>query len=153
MSKNNSEERYKLIAPEEVILGAMGAYEALAKASSIEGRGKFSKIQANIIFGLSFEGALSIGEIAKHHGASKEHVTRVVSELERDGIVSKQRNENNFREVIATLTEHGRQIALGMRRECIDALEANLSDLSKSDRRALIKASEEALNILDKIQC
>ncbi len=153
MNKKNSNNRYELIAPEEVILGAMGAYEALAKASSMEGRGQFSKIQANIIFGLSFEGELSIGEIAKHLGASKEHITRVVSDLESDGIVSKRRNENNFREVIATLTYKGEKIALDMRRECVESLETHLCLLSEAERESLICASKEALDILDKIDC
>lgn len=153
MDKDSDNKKYELIAPEEVILGAMGAYEALAKASSMEGRGQYSKVQANIIFGLSFEGELSIGDIAKHLGASKEHVTRVVSDLERDGVVSKRRNENNFREVIATLTAKGNKIALNMRKECVEALDVNLSSLTASERKSLIAASEKALNILDKIDC
>lgn len=151
MKKEDSSNRYDLIAPEEVILGAMGAYEALAKASSMEGRGQFTKIQSNIIYGLAFEGDLSIGEIAHHIGASKEHITRAVSDLETKEIVEKRRNENNFREVMASLTKKGNQVALEMRREAVNSLEAPLSSLSASDKKALIKASNDALEILDKI--
>ncbi|MDO4841312.1 MAG: MarR family winged helix-turn-helix transcriptional regulator [Phoenicibacter congonensis] len=141
-----------IIAPEEVILGAMGAYESLAKASSMENRGPYTKIQANIIFGLSFEGDLSIGDIARHLGASKEHITRAINDLAQKGIVSKRRSEANFREVLASLTPKGKKVAFEMRKETVDSLNAQLQTLSKKDREALIKASTEALLVLDKIE-
>lgn len=140
------------LAPEEVILDAMGAYETLARRSfSPERPDGLTKTQTSIIIRLSFCGKASMTRLAGDLSVSKEHITRAIGALIDRGLVDKHRSTENFRLMKATLTEEGRALAISMRKASINRVDAHLAALSPEDREALIQASDQAAAIIGKI--
>lgn len=140
------------LAPEEVVLDAMGAYESLARRSfAVDERNGLTKTQMAIIIRLSFVGKASMTCLAEDLSVSKEHITRAIGALIDRGLVAKHRSTENFRLVKATLTEQGRALAIARRKESIERLDARLEVLSAEDREALMRASEQAAAIIGKI--
>ena len=141
-----------LIAPEEIVLEAMGAYDALARRTIMGSRGDgLTKTQTDIIMRLSFCGKSSMSRLAEDLTVSKEHITRAVAALADRGLVEKHRSTENFRLVKASLTEEGAEIARSIRAASIMRLNERLALLSDEDRAALLEASRQAEEIISKI--
>lgn len=141
-----------LLAPEEVVLDAMGAYEALARGVLMCSRGDgLTKTQTDILMRLSFCGNASMSRLADDLAVSKEHITRAVGVLVERGFVEKHRGTENFRLVKASLTEQGAEVARSIRMASINRLNERLASITPEDREALLRASEQAEAVIDKI--
>lgn len=151
-SNENAEDLRGRLAPEEVVLDAMGAYEGLARCAIMRSRGDgLSKTQTGIIIRLSFCGKSSMTSLADDLAVSKEHITRAVNALIERGLVEKHRSTENFRLVKASLTEEGTAMAHTIRMASIERLNERLAKISPEDREALLEASEQAQAIINKI--
>lgn len=151
-SNDNKERRPQHLAPEEVVLDAMGAYDALARRAIMRSRSDgLTKTQTDIIIRLSFCGKASMTALAEDLSVSKEHITRAVNALIDRGLVTKHRSTENFRLVKATLTDEGCAVARSIRLASIDRLNERLEMLSDEDRDVLLKASGQAEAIINKI--
>lgn len=151
-SNENAEDLRGRLAPEEVVLDAMGAYEGLARCAIMRSRGDgLSKTQTDIIIRLSFCGKSSMTSLADDLAVSKEHVTRAVNALIERGLVEKHRSTENFRLVKASLTEEGTAMAHTIRMASIERLNERLAKIPPEDREALLEASEQAQAIINKI--
>ena len=140
------------IAPEEVVLYAMGAYEALARHALMASRGDgLTKTETDIIMRLCFCGKSSMSNLADDLAVSKEHVTRSIASLVDRGLVEKHRSSENFRMVKASLTEEGLRLAQTIRLASIERVRQRLDLVSNQDRETLLRASEQASAIIHKI--
>ncbi len=141
-----------LLAPEEVILDASCAYDALARHAVMRNRSALTKVQADIVMSLALLGEMSMTELAHNLAVSKEHVSRAVSALCDSGLVEKRRSEDNFRVVNARLTAAGTERALAIRKATVECLQQPLSVLSNDERHELMEISQRAIELLDKVR-
>ena len=140
----------KHIAKEEVILDAMGAFDALGRHAIMENRSDLTKTQVDLIIRLSLCGKASMTVLAQNLAVSKEHVTRAMADLAKQGLVEKNRSRDNFRIIEATLSEKGEELARSIRMNSIRKLKEHLSAFSDEDLESFLQAAETAANVIQK---
>ena len=85
---------------------------------------------------------LPSGELVKLCDKDKAAISRTVSELEKEGMVTRQgKNGNNYRAAL-TLTDRGREAASHVAIRAGRAVEAASNGLSDGNRRVLYQALE-----------
>ena len=94
---------------------------------------------------LVFGGARSLGELAAAEQVRPPTMTRLVTALEREGLVVREPVEGDRRQVRIRATPAGRAILMRGRTRRVAALASVLRDLPSGDRDAL----ERAAGILD----
>ena len=144
--------RVPTLAPQEVLLDAACAFDSLARYVTASNFDQLSKTQADAVMRIALFGPASMTELASGLGVSKEHVTRAVTGLEEQGLVTKRRNDENRRFVEAVLTEKGEEAVTAIRLASIERLEKPLSSLSPAERDELVDLSTRAVSLLLRIR-
>lgn len=144
--------RVPTLAPQEVLLDAACAFDSLARYVTASNFDQLSKTQADAVMRIALFGPASMTELASGLGVSKEHVTRAVTGLEEQGLVTKRRNDENRRIVEAVLTEKGEEAVTAIRLASIERLEKPLSSLSPTERDELVDLSTRAVALLLRIR-
>ena len=86
-------------------------------------------------------GRLRMGELAASMLVSRSGLTRLVDRLERDGLVTRERCEDDARGYFAVITAEGRRRVAAARPTHLDGVRRHfLSRLTKADLRALAAA-------------
>jgi MarR family transcriptional regulator, organic hydroperoxide resistance regulator len=94
------------------------------------------------------EGELPQGEIARRLGVEQPTATKALQRLERAGIVRRERDPNDNRQVIVSLTEAGKAACAPAKRARL-ALEQQIADgLSERERAQLIRLLERVTDRL-----
>jgi DNA-binding MarR family transcriptional regulator len=84
-------------------------------------------------------------ELSTHLGHDLGALTRVVDELERDGMVRRDRSPHDRRAVQITITPEGRRAALAGKRLLVDLLNELVAPFSKSEVDTLISLLQRLL--------
>jgi DNA-binding MarR family transcriptional regulator len=91
---------------------------------------------------LVFRGRTTLGELADVEQVRPPTMTRIVAALEKQGLVTKEKNEHDGRNRILSATTKGKKVLLRSRRRRIQTLARQVEDLPEEDRQALEKAAE-----------
>ena len=107
---------------------------------------------AQVLLAMSrFPEGVTSGELVKLCDKDKAAISRTVSELEKEGMVTRQgRNGNNYRAAL-TLTDRGMEAASHVAIRAGHAVEAASNGLSDGNRRVLYQALELIANHLQDI--
>ena len=140
------------LAPEEVILEASCAFDAISRNAVMHNRSGLTKAQTDIVMALALFGPSSMTELAHNLAVSKEHITRAVNSLCEKGLVAKRRSAESFRNVEAALTESGQEASMAIRTASIERLHEPLSALSAEERAELIELAARATELLRKVR-
>jgi DNA-binding MarR family transcriptional regulator len=89
---------------------------------------------------LVFGGEKTLGELAAAEGVKPPSMTRVVQNLERDGLVVREPDEHDRRVGRVRATERGERILWEGRRRRVADLAGRLGTLAPEDRAALERA-------------
>lgn len=138
-------------APEEAVLDATIALDALVRKTVMREREGLSKVQTDIVMSLALFGASSMTELAQRLAVTKEHISRAVSGLVEKGYVSKHRSDENFRVVVAQLTDAGEELSNTIRLASLEALQESLAMLTRAEREELVNLTQRCAQILGKI--
>lgn len=81
--------------------------------------------QAAVLVALQERG-LTMGDLADELGCSRGNLTGIIDRMERDGLIARERSADDRRQVLAVLTNRGRDVLGRMQRETVpsDLLEA-----------------------------
>jgi len=107
--------------------------------------------QVRALFALDAREAATAGEIAEAARLSPASVTGMLDELERDGIVTRVRSEDDRRRVLVTLTDAGRTVLNKRRRRWLKRWEAALDDVSERDLEAAAEVMRRIGALLDEL--
>lgn len=140
------------LAPEEVILEASCAFDAISREAVMHYRSGLTKVQTDIVIGLALFGPSSMTELAHNLAVSKEHITRAVSALCEKGLVVKRRSAESFRNVEAELTESGHELSVAIRKASIEQVREPLSLLTERERAELIELTGRVTELLRKVR-
>jgi DNA-binding MarR family transcriptional regulator len=88
-----------------------------------------------------FAGPISMGDLARAEQVRAPTVSRLVRELERDGLVRRKVDTRDARIQWLTATPRGRRVLQAGRARRVSRLAADLRGLSASDRRTLGRAA------------
>jgi DNA-binding MarR family transcriptional regulator len=105
------------------------------------GRAGLTPPQFNVLMEVAVaSGArLALHEICERLLKSPPNVTALVDRLERDGLLRRERNQDDRRVVMATLTERGWEALAAAAPEVFAAERRMLGDLSPAGRRELVQ--------------
>lgn len=90
---------------------------------------------------LVFAGPLTMGELAAAEQVQPPTITRLVRELERDGLVARTTDPGDRRVQRVRATPRGRRLLLAGRARRVAALAADLARLAPEDRQLLDRAA------------
>lgn len=116
-----------------------------------KGDGDLSIAQVRALFALDAREAATAGEIAEAARLSPASVTGMLDELEREGIVTRVRSEDDRRRVLVTLTEEGRAVLSKRRRRWLKRWEAAMEDVSERDLEAAAEVMRRIGDVLDEL--
>ncbi len=88
-----------------------------------------------------FGGPLSLGDLAAAEQVRPPTMTRIVHALEAQGLVTRQRDENDGRSIRLGATPAGKALLMEGRKRRVDALAKQIESLSAGDQKSLSKAS------------
>lgn len=88
-----------------------------------------------------FRGPLSMSDLARAEQVRKPTITRLVGELERAGLVTRNRSEKDRRVQTVEATRKGRAVLAAGRRERVTRLAAAVDRLSDGERALLDRAA------------
>ncbi len=86
-------------------------------------------------------GELSAGQLAQRERVQPPSMTRTINCLEREGHVSRRPHETDRRQVVVSLTDHGRATLLADRRRRDEWLAQQLRALTPDERAVLRQAA------------
>lgn len=84
-------------------------------------------------------GEISLSELSERMSARNSTITGIVDRMERDGLVVRERSEQDRRVVKIRATERGSQIARGVPVTAMELFSAALSSLPEGDRGELLR--------------
>jgi DNA-binding MarR family transcriptional regulator len=90
---------------------------------------------------LVFRGPLTLGQLAAAEQVRPPTITRLVQELEREGLVRRETDREDRRVQRIHATAAGKRLLLEGRARRVAALAESVRSLSPADRRALAKAA------------
>ena len=93
--------------------------------------------QFGVLEALLHLGSLTVGELARKHLRSPNNLTVIVDNLERDGLVRRERNEKDRRQIIVHLTEAGRERIVSLFPAHVARVEEEFHILEPEDRDEL----------------
>ncbi len=96
---------------------------------------------------LVFGGPSTVGQLAAAEQVRSPTMTRLVQELEADGMVSRAPSASDGRVVEVRATARGRRVLLAARRRRVASLSGLLADLEPKDLAAL----DHAASLLEKL--
>ena len=116
--------------------------------------GKFNELSKNqpmVIKIISMEGEMMPSTIGKYTGMEKSSLTRMVDDLEKKGIVSRNTDPDDRRKVLVSLTEKGLEYY-----NCLNKITAEMADeilkfVDEKDIEDYVQSLETMVRILRKI--
>jgi DNA-binding MarR family transcriptional regulator len=113
--------------------------------------GDLTVAQVRALFALDARKAATAGEIAEAAQLSPASVTGMLDELERDGIVRRERSEGDRRRVLVTLTDEGRTVLSRRRRRWLKRWEAAMEEVPERDLEAAAEVMRRIGGLLDEL--
>jgi DNA-binding MarR family transcriptional regulator len=93
-------------------------------------------------------GPMPAARLADEEGLQAQSLTRIISSLEREGCIERQRSETDRREIVIALTLHGQAaLADDMRGRRLWLEHAMATGLTEAEREALLQAAEAMLKL------
>ena len=137
--------------PRLSMLRALPLMHRLLRLIFVGERERFTKTQFYILITLYHQSPLTMTQIGKHIGASKEQATRAVAPLADEGLVRREVSAKNRTRVYVSLTEAGCALVQDLIARCSEKLEARMNErLTAEEREALRMHLSESAALLEK---
>jgi MarR family transcriptional regulator, organic hydroperoxide resistance regulator len=94
--------------------------------------------QLALLEAVATHGPLLVGQIASHAGVSGPTATKMLKQLERQGVVVRQRSRDDERKVLVALTERGRGLVSRQRNALRDKQRKHYATLSPEQREVFV---------------
>ncbi|MEV0487894.1 MarR family transcriptional regulator [Streptomyces sp. NPDC050508] len=94
--------------------------------------------QLVLLDALATHGPLLVGQIATHAGVSGPTATRMLKQLERQGVVTRERSTDDERKVLVALTEHGQNLVQQQRNALRERQRLHYDELSAEQREVFV---------------
>ncbi|AXC09424.1 Transcriptional regulator, MarR family [Acidisarcina polymorpha] len=95
-----------------------------------------------------FGGPISLGELAATEQVRPPTMTRIVNALERQHLVTKERDAQDGRGIRIAATMEGRTLLLEGRKRRVDSLSRQIARLERSEQEVLREASRILIELL-----
>jgi DNA-binding MarR family transcriptional regulator len=126
----------------------LGRTTLLTRLLAREVGGGLSVTEAGLLRSLA-ERPRRITALAEAEGLAQPTTTLLVNRLEREGLVSRERQGDDRRVVLVRLTDDGAAAFEDFRARAIDALRGHLDELPDEQLEALVVASDALQRLID----
>lgn len=134
----------------ESVFDAMMLYRSLIERDVFTVREGLTKQQEIVLVGIVMREPISSGALANYLSLPPQNVSRNVIDLEDQGLVKREIDPANRRQIILTLSEQGREFVKVHRQKVHEKLDTSLKVLGDDERALLVDASRVAANLLRK---
>lgn len=132
-----------------ILLAAQGWSELFSRAmSSGKPAGVTAKTQIDVLVSLSLNGPQNMGALSERLERAPEQISRAVKTLRECGLVACERNPENHRIIVASLTERGAAELKTYLDSMHEFVSSYLAQLSKPQRRWLLATAKETLAVM-----
>ncbi|MEU6579584.1 MarR family transcriptional regulator [Nocardia sp. NPDC046763] len=114
-----------------------------------QGRPALSLSQIQLLEALADHGALGVGEIAEHADVATPTATRMLKQLERDGIVTRTRTPGDERRVQVALTDAGAVLLAEHRSRLRERQLRAFRELTPDQRAMITGLSRQLIKLVD----
>jgi DNA-binding MarR family transcriptional regulator len=105
--------------------------------------------QVGLLVSIKYAPGVTVGELAANERVSTAAMSKRVSRLERDGLVTRTKSESDRRRVGLTLTEEGQRVLRRVRSRRTAWLASRLGALSPDELAAVGSAAEALARLLE----
>ena len=113
----------------------------LNRLAAVQAPGEHSPSQYRTLGLLIDSGPRRIGDLATEVHLTQPAMTKIINSLAESGAVSRERDPQDSRVTLVTVTDAGRTLIAERSRAVVDHLLPGFSDLSADDHRTLQKAA------------
>ncbi|MFJ8314230.1 MULTISPECIES: MarR family winged helix-turn-helix transcriptional regulator [unclassified Streptomyces] len=114
-----------------------------------QSRPALSLSQVQLLEALADHGTLGVSEIAEHAGVATPTATRMLQQLERDGIITRTRTPGNERRVEVALTASGAGLLDGHRTRLRERQLRAYRELAPGQRSAITELTQRLIELID----
>ena len=114
-----------------------------------QARSGLSLSQLGLLDAVVARGPLTVGEVAAHAGVSGPTATRMLKQLERDGVVTRRRSAEDERRVVVALTAEGRRLVERQRASLRAAQRKHYAALTPEQRVAFVDVLQQMATMVD----
>lgn len=140
----------KTVQNYESVFDAMMLYRSLIERDMFAVRGSLTKQQQVVLVGIAMCEPINSGALAKYLSLPPQNVGRNIMDLENQGLVTRETDPENRRQIILRLSEDGRSFIASHREQSHERLDSSLSVLDEDERVLLVDVSRVAANLLRK---
>lgn len=126
----------------EVVASLILSAHALARIAAQDAGNEAPSAQWRVLSILEDSPPVRIGDLARAARTTQPGTTRLVGELERAGLVSRQADPQDSRATLVSVTDAGRRALADWRIELRTTLAPRFADVTDSDWLALERAAE-----------
>jgi DNA-binding MarR family transcriptional regulator len=128
----------------------MGAERRL-RGRSAHKAGDFSAMEIRALFQLASERETTAGCLARQADVSPATMTAMLDHMEKDGMVARRRSETDRRQVIVSLTDHGRELMAAKRTFWEHTWREVLDHHSDDELTAAARVMHDVAGLLDSL--
>jgi len=110
----------------------------------------YSLTDARILFELGHTEQLTASRLGRELGLDAGYLSRTLTRLEQQGLLEKNRSENDGRQFLLSLSAAGRQAFALLDQRSREEVSEMLCDLSEEDQQRLLKAMQTIESVLTK---
>ncbi len=114
--------------------------------------GDYSRNQAHLLVRLYIGGRVRLKDLAAREFVPAPNLCTSFRTLERDGVVLREVDENDRRNVWYSVTDKGAKIATEIIEMLHQAISSMFKDIDKDDEEELIRSFKSMYNILSKME-
>ncbi len=107
--------------------------------------------QYKTLLTIADRGECSLGDLGRELEIAMSSASQMVDRLVGQGLVHRQQDEENRRQVIIRLTPQGEELIAELRRGILERFEKILNRLSERDQEVLVESFEAIARIMKKI--
>jgi DNA-binding MarR family transcriptional regulator len=137
-------ERIAILYP--LLMGRMGRLRSLVH----EGM-DLTYNQYKTLLTIADRGECSLGDLARELGVAMSSASQMVDRLVGEGLVERNLDESNRRQVIIRLTDNGEDLIAKLRQGIIDGYRRVLAKMSEEEREELVGSFETIARLLGRL--
>jgi DNA-binding MarR family transcriptional regulator/GNAT superfamily N-acetyltransferase len=112
-------------------------------------RSPYTLTEVRVMFELSRRDSTEVADLRRTLGLDAGYLSRMLAQLDADGLVARQRSAGDARRQTAALTERGRAVFADLDNRSSDQIRELLARLTETDRRRLAGAMATIKEVLD----
>jgi MarR family transcriptional regulator, organic hydroperoxide resistance regulator len=151
VSEAGSKSRVDVLDEVRLAMGELFAAERRLRGRDRTRHEGLSFAQMRTLFRIGAEDEITVGELAKMAEVTPATITGMLDGLERDGMVSRRRSDQDRRVVLVCLTEQGRELLVKKREMWRERWQEKLGDLDDAQLESAATTLHKLAELFDEL--